>query len=100
MAEHARAQADLFETELKPCPEAAVASGSHVFFVDAVHFVFGTFLSCLWPFVDLRAGGVGPAAVQRAGAWDAVTRGLIAVTNTTVVNTESMCQLLRAIVAA
>ncbi|QDU23574.1 transposase [Urbifossiella limnaea] len=33
------------------------------------------------------------------GAWDAVTRRLLSVTNTTVVNTDTMCQLLRAIAA-
>ena len=31
------------------------------------------------------------------GAWNAVTRELVAVTNTTVVNTETMCELLRKI---
>jgi transposase len=33
------------------------------------------------------------------GAWNAVTRELIAVTNTTVVNTETMSELLRKIAA-
>ena len=33
------------------------------------------------------------------GAWDAVHRRLIAVTNTTVVNTDTMCELLRKIAA-
>ena len=33
------------------------------------------------------------------GAWNAVTRELIAVTNTTVVNSETMCELLRKIAA-
>ena len=33
------------------------------------------------------------------GAWNAVTRQLIAVTNTTVVNTDTMCELLRKIAA-
>ena len=33
------------------------------------------------------------------GAWNAVMRELIAVTNTTVVNTETMCELLRKIAA-
>ncbi|MGO9596485.1 MAG: IS630 family transposase [Isosphaeraceae bacterium] len=32
------------------------------------------------------------------GAWNAVTRELIAVANTSVVNTETMCELLRKIV--
>ena len=34
------------------------------------------------------------------GAWNAITRELISVTNTTVVNTETMCQLLRKIAAS
>jgi len=33
------------------------------------------------------------------GAWNAVTRQLTALTNTTVVNTDTMCALLRAIAA-
>lgn len=33
------------------------------------------------------------------GAWNAITRELVAVTNTTVVNTETMCELLRKIAA-
>ncbi len=33
------------------------------------------------------------------GAWNALTRELIAITNTTVVNTETMCDLLRKIAA-
>ena len=34
------------------------------------------------------------------GAWNAITQELICVTNTTVVNTETMCELLRKIAAA
>ena len=33
------------------------------------------------------------------GAWNAVTRELVSVTNTTVVNTETMCELLWKIAA-
>ena len=101
MAEHARAQADFLETELKPRLEAAVTGDGHVFFVDAAHFVFGTFLCCLWSFtrIFMRAAS-GRQRFNVLGAWDAVTRRLIAVTNTTVVNTETMCQLLREIAAA
>ena len=101
MAEHVRTQADFLETELKPCLDAAVAGAGHVFFVDAAHFVFGTFLCCLWSFarVFVRAAS-GRQRFNVLGAWDAVARRLIAVTNTTVVNTETMCQLLRTIAAA
>ena len=69
-----------------------------MFFVDAAHFVFGTFLCCLWSFtrIFVRAAS-GRQRFNVLGAWNAVTRELIAVTNTTVVNTETMCELLRRI---
>jgi transposase len=71
-----------------------------VFFVDAAHFVFGTFLCSLWSFVRLfvRAAS-GRQRFNVLGAWNAVTRQLVAVTNTTVVNTETMCELLQKIAA-
>ena len=72
-----------------------------MFFVDAAHFVFGTFLCCLWSFarIFVRAAS-GRQRFNVLGAWNAVTRELIAVTNTTVVNTETMCELLREIAAS
>jgi transposase len=71
-----------------------------VFFVDAAHFVFGTFLGCLWSFARLfvRAAS-GRQRFNVLAALDAVTRELIAVSNTTVVNTETMCELLRKLAA-
>jgi transposase len=100
LAEHAEAQAAFLEAELKPRLEAAQAGRGHVFFVDAAHFVFGTFLCCLWSFarIFVRAAS-GRQRFNVLGAWDAVARRLIAVTNTTVVNTETMCELLRKIAA-
>ena len=69
-------------------------------FVDAAHFVFGTYLCCLWSIlrVFVRAAS-GRQRFNVLGAWNAVTRRLLAVTNTTVVNTDTLCQLLRAIAA-
>lgn len=80
--------------------DAAVAGREHVFFVDAAHFVFGTFLCCLWSIarVFVRAAS-GRQRFNVLGAWNAVTRELVAITNTTVVNSETMCELLRAIAA-
>jgi transposase len=100
LAEHVETQAKFLETNLKPCLDAAVAGQGHVFFVDAAHFVFGTFLCCLWSFarIFVRAAS-GRQRFNVLGAWNAVTRELIAVTNTTVVNTETMCELLRKIAA-
>jgi transposase len=100
LAEHVEAQATFHDTELKPCLEAAEAGQGHVFFVDAAHFVFGTFVCCLWSFTRLfvRAAS-GRQRFNVLGAWNAVTRQLITVTNTTVVNTETMSELLRKIAA-
>jgi transposase len=68
--------------------------------VDAAHFVFGTFLCCLWSIarVFVRAAS-GRQRFNVLGAWDAVARTLITVTNTTVVNTDTMCDLVRAVAA-
>ena len=100
MAEHVDIQARFLETDLKPCLDAAVAGQGHVFFVDAAHFVFGTFLCCLWSFarIFVRAAS-GRQRFNVLGAWNAVTHELIAVTNTTAVNTETMCELLRKMAA-
>lgn len=100
MADHVRDQRAFLDTELKPRLDEAVAGRGHVFFVDAAHFVFGTFLCCLWSIarVFVRAAS-GRQRFNVLGAWDAVTRELIAITNTTVVNTETMGQLLRAVAA-
>ncbi len=97
------------DDQLKPVLDAAQAGHGHVFFVDAAHFVFGTFLCRLWSFARLfvrAASGRQRFNVRAAsgrqrfnvlGAWNAVTRELVAVTNTTVVNTDTMCELLRKI---
>ena len=67
--------------------------------MDAAHFVFGTFLCCLWSFANIVCAASGRQRFNVLGAWNAVTRQLVAVTNTTVVNTETMCELLRKIAA-
>jgi transposase len=100
LAEHVQTQAEFLDTKLKPLLDDAHAGRGHVFFVDAAHFVFGTFLCCLWSFarIFVRAAS-GRQRFNVLGAWNAVTRQLIAVTNTTVVNTETMSELLRKIAA-
>src|SRR5271169_1860172 len=100
LPEHVREQREFLDTELKPRLDAAVAGHGHVLFVDAAHFVYGTFLCCLWSVarVFVRAAS-GRQRFNVLGAWNAVARELIAVTNTTVVNTDTMCDLLRAVAA-
>lgn len=101
LAEHVETQAKFLDKELNPKLEAAQAGIGHVFFVDAAHFVLGTYLCCLWAFerIFVRAAS-GRQRFNVLGAWNAITRELIAVTNTTVVNTETMCELMRKIAAA
>jgi transposase len=96
-----KAQAAFLEGELKPRLAEAEAGKRHVFFVDAAHCVYGSFLCCLWSLVRLyvRAAS-GRQRFNVLGAFDAVTRELIAVTNTTVVNAETMCELLRRVAAS
>jgi hypothetical protein len=81
---------------LQPRLDEAIAGRRQVFFVDAAHFVFGTFLSCLWSLtrIFIKAAS-GRQRFNVLGAWNAVTRELVTITNTTVVNTETMCELLR-----
>jgi transposase len=85
---------------LRPRLDAAVAGRGHVWFVDAAHCVYGTYLCCLWSIlrVFVRAAS-GRQRFNVLGAWDAVTRAFVSVTNTTVVNTDTMCELLRKIAA-
>lgn len=98
--EHVREQSLFLDQELKPRLAAAQTGEGHVFFVDAAHFVFGTFLCCLWSFVRIFVrAAAGRQRFNVLGAWNAMTRELIYVANTTVVNTETMCELLRKIAA-
>jgi transposase len=88
-------QAAFRDGKLEPALEDAKAGKGHVFFADAAHCVYGSFLCCLWSFVRLfvRAAS-GRQRFNILGAWDAVTRELVSVTNTTVVNALTMCELL------
>jgi transposase len=100
LPDHVRDQKAFLESQLKPRLDRAVAGRGHVLFVDAAHFVYGTYLCCLWSIlrVFVRAAS-GRQRFNVLGAWDAVTRTLTTVTNTTVVNTDTMCDLLRAVAA-
>lgn len=95
-----KTQAAFLEGKLRPVLEDAKAGKGHVFFADAAHCVFGSYLCCLWSFVRLyvRAAS-GRQRFNVLGAFNAVTRELVSVTNTTVVNALTMCELLRAIAA-
>jgi len=93
-----KTQAEFLDEQLKPRLDQAAAGMRHLFFVDAAHCVFGTFLCCLWSFTRLFVrAAAGRQRFNILGAFNAVTHELVAVTNTTVVNAETMCELLRKI---
>jgi len=71
-----------------------------VFFVDAAHFVLGSFLGWVWCAVRLfvRAAS-GRQRYNVLGALNATTQELIRVTNHTYVTAETVCELLRKIAA-
>jgi transposase len=100
LSDHIREQKQFLETQLQPRLDEAVAGVRQVFFVDAAHFVFGTFLCCLWSLTRIFVKAAsGRQRFNVLGAWNAVTRELLTITNTTVVNTETMCDLLRLMAA-
>jgi transposase len=69
-----------------------------VMWVDASHFVLASFLGWIWCFVrqHVRAAS-GRQRYNVLGALNAVTHALITEINTTYINAESVCALLRKI---
>lgn len=83
-----------------PILEEAKAGQRTVFFVDAAHFVFGSFLGYLWCFVRLFVPT--PSGRQRfnvLAAMNAVTHEIVKVTNCTYINALSVQELLKKIAA-
>jgi transposase len=65
-------------------------------FVDAAHFVHGTFLGYLWCFTRLLIRGPsGRKRLNVLGAIDAITRELTTVVNETTIDAAAICELLR-----
>lgn len=91
-------QAQFHDQSLRPVLDAAAKGVGHVFFVDAAHFVFGTFLTYLWCFtrIFVRAAA-GRQRFNVLGAWNAISRELVCITNTGTVNVDTMSELLRKI---
>ena len=98
--EHAKNQAAFLNQELEPRLAEARAGKRTVMFVDAAHFVLGSFLGCLWCVARLfvRAAS-GRQRYNVLAALDAVTHRLVRLTNHTYINSESVCTLLRQIAA-
>ena len=99
--EHAREQRRFLEEELEPKLEEARAGWRRVYFVDASHFVFATFLGWVWCWARwcVRAAS-GRKRYNVLAALDAVSHGLVRVCNHSYINAESVCALLRAVAEA
>lgn len=93
--EHIATQAEFLETRLEPALDAARTGTGHVFFVDAAHFVMGSFLCCIWCKVRLfiRAAS-GRKRYSVLGAWNAVTNTIVSITTDATVSSQTMCALL------
>jgi len=96
--EHITAQAEFLEEKLEPALVSVRAGEGHVFFVDAAHFVMGSFLACVWCVARIMIrGGCGRQRYNVLGAWNAMTNELVRVTNATVVNSQTIAELLHKI---
>ena len=93
--EHMATQAEFLETKLSPALDAARTGIGHVFFVDAAHFVMGSFLCCIWCKMRLfiRASS-GRKRDSVLGAWNAVTNTIVSITTEATVSAQTMCALL------
>ncbi len=98
--EHVATQAEYLEQKLEPALAEARAGEAHLFFVDAAHFVMGSFLCCVWCLVRLVIRGAsGRKRYSVLGAWNAATNALVSVTTDATVNSDTMCALLGKIAA-
>ena len=101
LAEHVKTQAEFLENKLEPRLEQARQGKRQLYFVDASHFVFATFLGVIWCWVRqaIRAAS-GRKRYNVLAALDCVSHKLIQVSNHSYINAESVCLLLRAVAAA
>jgi transposase len=98
VAEHVATQGEFLREKLEPALQEAHTGNGHVFFVDAAHFVMGSFLCCVWCLVRLMIRGAsGRKRYSVLGAWNAMTNALVSITTDATVNAETMCALLRKI---
>ena len=89
------AQEKFVKEELEPRIAEAHKGNRILYFVDAAHFVLAPFLGFLWSFTRLFVKA--PSGRQRfnvLGALNALTHELLTVTNSSYINSDSVCNLL------
>jgi transposase len=88
------------EQDLAPRLEEAQKGKRVVYFVDAVHFVHGAFVACLWCLTRIFIPTPsGRSRYNILGAIDAITHSFISISNTVYINSETVCELLIKIAA-
>jgi transposase len=86
------------EKELEPRLADAKDGKRSVYFVDAAHFVLGSFLGYLWCITRIFVpSSSGRKRYNVLGALDAISHQLITVCNNTYINACSVCELLHKI---
>jgi transposase len=86
------------EKKLEPQLAEAKEGKRKVFFVDAAHFVMGSFLSYLWCLVRIFVpSSSGRKRYNVLGAIDAISHHLFTICNETYINAISVCELLQKI---
>lgn len=100
LEEHVQKQAEFLEQKLTPVLDAACANLLLLYFVDAAHFVQGSFLGSLWSAMVLfvRAAS-GRQRYNVLGAINPFSRSFVSVRNTGYVTATTVCDLLRKLAA-
>lgn len=91
-------QFEFYTEELSPRLEEAAKGARKVFFVDAAHFVLGSFLGMIWCFGRIfMKSGSGRQRYNVLGALDSHSKEVVTVRTTENINAESVCQLIDSI---
>ncbi len=92
---HHQRQSEFHANKLQPALEEAQKGARIVLLVDAAHFVMGAFLGMLWSFTRLLLpSSSGRKRYNVLGAYNPITHEVITITNDTVVNQETFCEIL------
>jgi transposase len=91
-------QFDFYTKEMAPRLAEAAAGTRKVFFIDAAHFVLGSFLGMMWCYsrVFIKTSP-GRQRYNVLGAVDSHSKNLITIRSTDNVNAMTVCALLRKI---
>lgn len=101
LAEHAAAQDEFLNAELKPRLAEARVGQRQLYFADAAHFTLGSYFGWVWACcaVYLKAAA-GRRRYSVLGAWNAVANTLLAVATEATVTAATVADLLAKIAAA